>query len=89
MKLAPALRLQRALRAVDSVTPPSVVIAVSASETDRAMFSADRNHGDNGLMDLVERLREGGVKGIAVCELQARDVQRHEIITSVLKLYSD
>ena len=50
---------------------------------------ADRNHGNNGLMDLVERLREGGVKGIAVCELQARDVQRHEIITSVLKLYSD
>jgi phosphate starvation-inducible PhoH-like protein len=50
---------------------------------------ADRNHGDNGLMDLVERLREGGVKGIAVCELQARDVQRHEIITSVLKLYSN
>ena len=50
---------------------------------------ADRNHGDNGLMDLVERLREGGVKGIAVCELQARDVQRHEIITSVLKLYHD
>ena len=50
---------------------------------------ADRNHGDNGLMDLVERLREGGVKGIAVCKLEARDVQRHEIIGSILKLYSD
>jgi len=50
---------------------------------------ADRNHGDNGLQDLVERLREGGVKGIAVCELEARDVQRHEIIGSILKLYHD
>ena len=45
-RLRSAQRQQRALRAVDSVTPPSVVIDVSASETDRAMFSADRNHGD-------------------------------------------
>jgi phosphate starvation-inducible PhoH-like protein len=50
---------------------------------------ADRSHGDNGLMDLCQRLGEGGVKGIAVCELEARDVQRHQIIGSVLKLYSD
>jgi len=50
---------------------------------------ADRSHGDNGLLDLCQRLGEGGVKGIAVCELQARDVQRHAIIGSVLKLYSD
>ena len=50
---------------------------------------ADRSHGNNGLMDLCERLKEGGVKGIAVCELEARDVQRHQIIGSVLKLYRD
>ena len=50
---------------------------------------ADRKRGDNGLMDLCERLGEGGVKGIAVCELEARDVQRHQIIGSVLKLYQD
>jgi len=50
---------------------------------------ADRSHGDNGLMDLGQRLGKGGVPGIAVCELQARDVQRHAIIGSVLKLYSD
>jgi len=29
------------------------------------------------------------VPGIAVCELTARDVQRHPIIGSVLKLYGD
>jgi len=50
---------------------------------------ADRKIGDNGLLDLVERLKEGGVNGISVCELQSRDVQRHPIIGSVLKLYGD
>jgi phosphate starvation-inducible PhoH-like protein len=50
---------------------------------------ADRSHGDNGLMDLCRRLGEGGVSGISVCELQARDVQRHAIIGNVLKLYAD
>jgi phosphate starvation-inducible PhoH-like protein len=50
---------------------------------------ADRSHGDNGLMDLCQRLGEGGVKGIAVCQLETRDVQRHAIIGSVLKLYAD
>jgi phosphate starvation-inducible protein PhoH and related proteins len=49
---------------------------------------ADRSHGDNGLMDLCQRLGKGGVNGISVCELQARDVQRHPIIGSVLNLYS-
>jgi len=48
---------------------------------------ADRQYGDNGLMDLCERLGKGGVNGIAVCELDGRDVQRHRIISSVLKLY--
>jgi phosphate starvation-inducible protein PhoH and related proteins len=50
---------------------------------------ADRHGGDNGLMDLCERLQKGGVEGIAVCELDRRDVQRHQIIGSVLKLYAD
>jgi phosphate starvation-inducible PhoH-like protein len=50
---------------------------------------ADRSSGENGLMDLCERLKKGGVNGIAVCELDKRDVQRHRIISDVLKLYSD
>jgi len=50
---------------------------------------ADRSTGDNGLLDLCQRLEKGGVSGIAVCELTARDVQRHAIIGSVLKLYGD
>jgi phosphate starvation-inducible PhoH-like protein len=50
---------------------------------------ADRNRGNNGLMDLCSRLQEGGVKGIAVCHLDNQDIQRHRIIDSVLKLYTD
>jgi phosphate starvation-inducible PhoH-like protein len=50
---------------------------------------ADRNRGNNGLMDLCQRLQEGGVKGIAVCHLDNRDIQRHAIIDSVLTLYAD
>jgi phosphate starvation-inducible protein PhoH and related proteins len=50
---------------------------------------ADRNRGNNGLMDLCTRLGEGGVKGIAVCHLDNRDIQRHHMIDHVLKLYQD
>lgn len=49
----------------------------------------DRKKGSNGLSDLCDRLQAKPVRGIAVCELDARDVQRHPIIGSVLKLYSD
>ena len=50
---------------------------------------ADRNRGNNGLVDLCQRLEEGGVPGIAVCNLDNRDIQRHTIIDSVLRLYAD
>ncbi len=50
---------------------------------------ADRKLGDNGLIDLCQRLERSAVPGIEVCRLEARDVQRHTIIGSVLKLYED
>jgi phosphate starvation-inducible PhoH-like protein len=50
---------------------------------------ADRVKGNNGLADLCERLKKGGVKGMAVCDLDNRDIQRHRIIDSVLMLYAD
>ena len=50
---------------------------------------ADRNRGNNGLMDLCQRLQKGGVTGIAVCHLDNHDIQRHRIIDSVLQLYTD
>ena len=48
---------------------------------------ADRRAGDNGLIDLTLRLERCPVQGISVCRMEARDVQRHKIIGSVLKLY--
>ena len=53
-----------------------------------AVEQADRSKGDNGLMDLCDRLQAHPVRGIAVCPLESRDVQRHKIIGDVLKLYS-
>ena len=50
---------------------------------------ADRSKANNGLADLCQRLKEGGVKGIAVCDLDNRDIQRHSIIDSVLDLYAE
>ena len=50
---------------------------------------ADRSRGDNGLLDLCNRLEDSPVKGIAVCRLEGRDIQRHPLIGSVLELYAD
>ena len=50
---------------------------------------ADHKRGSNGLVDLCERLQRGGVKGISVCNLDDRDVQRHPIIKDILKLYDE
>ena len=50
---------------------------------------ADRRVGDNGLLDLCDRLSRMPTSGIAVCQLESKDVQRHKIIGSVLKLYAN
>jgi phosphate starvation-inducible PhoH-like protein len=50
---------------------------------------ADHSKGSNGLVDLCERLQKGGVKGISVCNLDERDVQRHHLIKDIIKLYGD
>lgn len=50
---------------------------------------ADRKGVNNGLMDLCDRLQSRQSKGIAVCQLDNRDIQRHHIITDVLELYAD
>lgn len=50
---------------------------------------ADRKGDSNGLLDLHVKLGKESVPGIEVCTLAARDVQRHPIIASILKLYED
>lgn len=50
---------------------------------------ADRSQTANGLLDLSTRLQSRPVPGIAVCAMESKDIQRHSIIGSVLKLYAD
>jgi phosphate starvation-inducible PhoH-like protein len=47
----------------------------------------DHKKGINGLTDICERLQKQGVKGMAVCNLDERDIQRHHLIKDILKLY--
>ena len=57
---------------------------VITGDTDQA----DRRTSDNGLLDLLTRLKRGGVNGISLSEFESKDIQRHAIIGSVLKLYA-
>jgi phosphate starvation-inducible PhoH-like protein len=49
----------------------------------------DRTVQNNGLIDLAERLKAQSRRGIQICELGAKDVQRHPVITQILDLYQD
>lgn len=48
----------------------------------------DRKTADNGLLDLQNRLSKQPTNGIECCWFTNKDVQRHPIIESVLKLYN-
>ena len=49
----------------------------------------DKTVAKNGLLDLAQRLERRPTDGIAVSYLGNRDIQRHRIIDSVLKIYAD
>lgn len=51
---------------------------------------ADRNKIDNGLLDLVKKLKaSNAVPGLRECKLDNSDIRRHPIIGHILKLYGD
>jgi phosphate starvation-inducible PhoH-like protein len=50
---------------------------------------ADRTTVNNGLIDIAARLARTPSKGLQVCQLGTRDIQRHPIINTVLEIYSD
>ena len=58
-----------------------IVITGDVEQTDRTTVN-------NGLLDLAERLRHQPVDGLRVSQLGSRDIQRHPIIDSVLRIYS-
>jgi len=49
----------------------------------------DRTSCNNGLLDLALRAKKAPCDGLAVYTLGSRDIQRHPIIDSVLKIYQD
>ena len=50
---------------------------------------ADRASVNNGLIDIAARLEKTPSKGLQVCRLGTKDIQRHPIITTVLEIYED
>lgn len=58
-----------------------IVITGDVEQTDRVTR-------ENGLLDLTSRLNDFIVGGIAVCQFEPKDIRRHRIIESILKLYS-
>lgn len=59
-----------------------IVVTGDVEQTDRAIR-------DNGLLDLIERLKADPANGLCVCSMGKKDIQRHPIIDTVLGLYSD
>ena len=58
-----------------------IVVTGDVEQTDRTTVN-------NGLLDLSARLEQHEVDGLRVCRLGSRDIQRHPIIDSVLRIYS-
>lgn len=48
---------------------------------------ADRKLTENGLNDLKLKLKKSPIDGIAACEFDVADVQRHRLISSILNIY--
>lgn len=49
----------------------------------------DRISNSNGLKDLIEKLKNNPIDGVAVCEFTLSDVQRHRLIGEFLNLYGE
>jgi phosphate starvation-inducible PhoH-like protein len=49
----------------------------------------DRTTVNNGLIDIAARLERTPSRGLQVCQLGTKDIQRHPIITTVLGIYQD
>lgn len=49
----------------------------------------DKTTANNGLIDLTRKLTQTPKRGISVCTMGQRDIQRHQIIGQVLSLYQE
>ena len=80
---------------MQNATPGQMKMLLSRIGTDSKIVvtgdveQTDRNKRDNGLLDLCERLKADPANGLTICALGNRDIQRHPIIDTVLKLYAE
>lgn len=58
-----------------------IIIAGDTDQTDKKLSQ-------NGLLDLVEKLQKNSIPGLKSCSFEAKDVQRHNIIQHILKMYA-
>lgn len=49
----------------------------------------DRVASQSGLLDFIDKLKEYPTTRIATCEFHAKDIQRHPLISHILKMYGD
>lgn len=49
----------------------------------------DRKTNDNGLLDVQSKLEKNPIEGIQTCYFNMKDVQRHRLITEILKIYGE
>ena len=57
-----------------------MVVTGDVEQTDRKMI-------DNGLLDLQNRLVKEAIPGIQSCTFDLKDIQRHHLISPILKMY--
>lgn len=48
----------------------------------------DRKANNNGLLDIISKLKSKNIRGLSTCVLSAKDIQRHPIIGDLLTLYT-
>ena len=51
------------------------------------IHQSDRRTPENGLQDLITRLKNKPIPGVSVCDFHAGDIQRHRLITEFINLY--
>lgn len=71
------------------------MVLTRISEGSKLVITGDLNQrdrkfeADNGLMDFLSRLNLTGSSSISHVNFAARDIQRHPVVTEVLKLYGE
>lgn len=60
-----------------------IIVTGDYNQTDKVF------HGNNGLIDFIEKIRDNNAEGIGWIEFSTRDVHRSRIVREVLRLYGE